>query len=196
MRLSTLWPSFRPNKWRYWRRWMRGMVWPPRLLRSFAGPLTWLFVLRSIHRGRLGAVWWVWWRLSATYGWISRRSGRRRRLSSLMPRSPALAYSATPLTLPSISSGLLKRSQLHLSSSCRDMHASQPLPRPPGSARPPVRSQSVEWASRCIPNRTRFGEPAAVPLLANAPVSGWIWNAQISPPRRLLRAVTVGVPTA
>ncbi len=62
----------------------------------------------------------------------------------LTPRSPALAYFATPLTLLSISSWLLKRSQLHLSSSCRDMHASQPLPHPPGSAWPPVRSQSVE----------------------------------------------------
>ncbi len=31
------------------------------------------------------------------------------------------------------------------------MCTSQALPRPPGSTRPPVRSQSVEWASRCIP---------------------------------------------
>ncbi len=35
--LSTLWPSFRPTKRRYWRRWMRGTVIPPKLLRSFAG---------------------------------------------------------------------------------------------------------------------------------------------------------------
>ncbi len=37
-----------------------------------------------------------------------------------------------------------KRSQLCLSSSCRVVRVSQPLPHPPGSARPPVRSQLVE----------------------------------------------------
>ncbi len=31
-----------------------------RLLRSFAGPPIWLFMLQSIQRGRLGAVWRVW----------------------------------------------------------------------------------------------------------------------------------------
>ncbi len=41
--------------------------------------------------------------------WIKRRSGRRRRLSSSTPQSPALACSATWLTPSSISSGLLKR---------------------------------------------------------------------------------------
>ncbi len=103
------------------------------------------------RHGQLGAAWRVWRRLSATYGWISWRSGRRRRLFSSMPRSPALACSATQLTLSSISSGLLKRSQLRLSSSCCDVRTSQPLPCPPGNARHPVRSKSVEWASRCNP---------------------------------------------
>ncbi len=36
VRLSTLWPSFRSTKQRYWRRWMRGTAWAPKLLRSFA----------------------------------------------------------------------------------------------------------------------------------------------------------------
>ncbi len=57
------------------------------------------------------------------------------------PLEAALLMRLTPL---SISSGLLKRSQLRLSSSCRDVRVSQPLPRPPGNAQPPVRSQSVE----------------------------------------------------
>ncbi len=61
-------------------------------------------------------------------------------------RSPALAYSATRLTPSAISSGLLKCSQLGLSSSCHVVHANRPLPllRPLGSAQPPERSQSVE----------------------------------------------------
>ncbi len=58
--------------------------------------------------------------------------------------SPALACSATRLMPSSISSGLLKRRQLRFSSSCRDVRMSQAFPRPPGSTRPPVRSQSVE----------------------------------------------------
>ncbi len=45
----------------------------------------------------------------ATYGWISWR-----RLSSSTPRSSALACSATQFTPSSISSGLLKRSQLRM----------------------------------------------------------------------------------
>ncbi len=49
VRLSTLWPSFRPTKRRYWRRWMRRTVWPPKLLRSFAGLQTWPFILLSIR---------------------------------------------------------------------------------------------------------------------------------------------------
>ncbi len=97
------------------------------------------------------------------------RSRRRRRLSSSTPRSPALACSATRLMPSSINSELLKRSQLRLTSSCHNMCASQPLPHPPGNARAPVRSQSVGWASRCIPHLTRFGEPAVIPFLANAP---------------------------
>ncbi len=48
-------PSFvKPWPW-VRRRWMRGTVWPQRLLRSIAGPPTWLFVLWSIQCGRLGA---------------------------------------------------------------------------------------------------------------------------------------------
>ncbi len=117
--------------------------------------------------GRLGTVWWVWWWLSATYGWISQRSWRR--LSSLTPRSPALACSATRLTR----SGLLKRSQLLLSSSCHDVRASQPLPFPPGSARPS--KEPVGRVSKPIsPPPSQFGEPAVVPLVVNAPVRGWI----------------------
>ncbi len=50
-------------------------------------------MLQSIKRG---------WH-SATYGWISQRSGRRRWLYSLTPRYPALAYSGTQLTPSSIS---------------------------------------------------------------------------------------------
>ncbi len=175
VRLSTLWPSFRPTKRRYWRRWMRGTrgwMSPLKLLRSFAGLPTWPFVLLSIQRERLGAVWQVWWRLSAICGWIWQRSGKRRRLSSSMPRSPALAYSATRLTPLLISSGLLKRSRLRLSSSCLVGRANRPLPRPLGSARPPERSQSVEWAIWCIPRRTRSGELVVVPMLASAPASG------------------------
>ncbi len=130
------------------------------------------FVLLSIQRGRFGAVWQVWWWLSATCAWTWQRSGKRRRLSSSTPRSPALAYSATRLTLLSISSGLHKHSQLRSSSSCHYMRANRPLPHPPVSAQPPKRRQSVEGAIRYIPHRTRSREPVVVPLLAKAPASG------------------------
>ncbi len=34
VRLRTLWPSFRPTKQRYWRRLMRGTVWPPKAFKE------------------------------------------------------------------------------------------------------------------------------------------------------------------
>ncbi len=40
---------------------------------------------------------------------------------------------------------------------------------------PPTRATLSLWKfCRCIPHLTRFGEPAVVPLLVNAPVSEWI----------------------
>ncbi len=77
----TQWPSFRPTRRMFWRKWMKGPAWLLKPWRSYEEPLTWLWEPPSTPHVPWGALWRLRWPQNAICGSTSPRFGRRRRCS-------------------------------------------------------------------------------------------------------------------